>query len=312
MAKKIILGILALGFLASFGVASEKFRLRLNFRLNNDAVSLYGFNPQDYSVFEKNVPQDYFGSWAFLWYDSYENYGGVFAKGFPYRQGDSVPLMQSRQLTLNETDNRFGIGAEFRMGKNFWLTFQYNKPKRIVVNSLETLDFMTFWLLFEDPNNYNGYKYYEMWLHRQAITQLTIQELNSGNCQIGFSHSIIQDRGRLLNWLAGFDFWNVSQITNIAKKTYSLRPWLGLVNGPITEETIRNTEKKKLTRGFYGLELQVPIYRNLKIAASAKNYFGKSEVEFKNKFLLESPADSWKVKLPKNLINLSLIFSFGK
>lgn len=309
MARKIILGILVLGFLVSLSFSKENFRFRLDYRLNYDTFSLAHFDSKDYSVLIKNVPADYFGNWLFFWCDTYGRRGGVLTKGFSHKEGDSVPLMQSREIILNETDNRLGIGLEFRLAGNLWLTLNYNKPGKMVINSFEQLDSMMFWLLLKDPYDYGGYEYYEMWLDRKFIVQTTAYELDSNNYQIGFSLSIISKREILFNCLAGFDFWSISQTAHIAKKTYSLRPWIGTIHGPITENSKVESEKKKLVRGFCGLELQIPVYKALKMSASAKHFIGNAETEFKNQFFLESPSGSWKIKIPKNYVSLSLSLS---
>lgn len=298
------------GMLFSNLDAKENFRIRLDYRLNSDAFTLAQFDSKDYSVFAKNVPQDYFGDWLFFWSDTYGNQGGLLTKGFSHKEGDRVPLMQSREIVLSEINSRLGLGAELRLSGDFWLTFKYNNFGKAVINSLENLDSMIFWLILEDPINYSGYRYYHLWLIRKATIRLTTQELNSNNYQIGFSGPVMQGKGLALNWLAGFDFWSISQTTRIEEKTYSLRPWIGVIHGQVTDETTENVDKQKLIRVFCGLELQVPIYRALKVGMSGKYCFGKNEVEFGNQLLLKSMSDSWKVKIPRDFISLSLILGF--
>lgn len=101
------------------------------------------------------------------------------------------------------------------------------------------------------------------------------------NYQLGFKYYLIGSQRAMLSYLTGFDIWDVHC----------------------------ESEKQRSVRGFVGLELEIALFRNLKLAGSGKIYFLRNFEKFNKDRYLNFDSGSW-IKIPGNSVNISAILSF--
>jgi len=318
MFKKIFSLIICLVFFTGMVLAKEKekrenFKLRLDYGLNNSFI-LDQFDSEDFSLVTMSEFKNYLGNWWFLWWFPDGYVGGVFTQTstFPYEQGDSVPLLQTREVTLNEIGNRLGFGTELRLIENLWLTLNYYRPGTKTINSVENEETMKFVKLHCEGHGqgfYKDYSYYTMQLSRTFTIQKSTYELYARNYQLGFKY-LFGTKKLSFGILAGIDLWQVYQDTATETKIYSVLPWKGIVQDNPKETKDKKSEIASRIRGYFGVEVEVLIFKNLKLALTGKKYFGNNnQFEFQNDFLMEV-RNFWRIEIPHYSISTSLIFSF--
>jgi len=297
--------------------AGEKrgnFKLRLNYGLNNSFILDQQFDSKDFSLAAMSEFKSYLGEWWFLWWIPNGYVGGVITKisTFPYKQGDSVPLLQTREITLNEIENQLGVGAELRLVENLWLIFDYYQPGKKSINSVENEETMKFVKLHcenRDQELHKDYGYYTMQLSRTFTIQKSTYKLYARNCQLGLKY-LLGTRKLSFGVLAGIDLWQVYQDTTTKTKIYSVLPWKRIIqNGPKETED-EKSERISRIRGYCGAETEVLIFKNLKLVLTGKYYGNNNQFKFQNDFLMEVQKNFWKIEIPHYSINTSLIFSF--
>jgi len=294
-------------------LAKENFRIKILWQ-TNQILNQSPISEQQYAHRSNRNIDYYFGDWWWYARGYTECWVGTFS-GLNYKIGEMVPGYQTRSLTQHKINQHFGLEAELRLFKKFWLGLSYLPTPTFVIDTVEQKDvfrFDDFQKLSEQiiPDYGTYYEYY-MSFSRTSTIQKTSEKFFARNFNIYLKTEITEAFINIFGGI-GLDSWQLIREVKKDQTIYNILPWEGdLISSKENNQT--TTKKQWYWRPFALIGLQVDVYKGLMLGVQGKFFSQTKRFDYHHELLLPSPEldkNYWSRRLDSGAILFYLGYTF--